>query len=99
MLASDKRLQQAVSPRPASTTIPEQARLKTVERLKKAAAAGYSHAQFNLARKYLHGEDVPRDQAEALKLLTRAAQQGYTPAQSLPGSGAVHGPWRAAGPG
>lgn len=85
MLASDKRLQQAVTPRPAGVTIPEQARRKTVERLQKAAASGFSHAQFNLARKYLHGEDVPKDRTEAVKLLTRAAQQGYTPAQSLLG--------------
>ena len=85
MLASDRRLQQAVTPRPASADIPEQARQKTMQRLQKAADAGFAHAQFNLARKFLHGEDVPKDQATAIKLLTRAARQGHSPAQSLLG--------------
>ena len=65
------------------SNIPEQARTRTLARLNKAAQAGFSHAQYNLAGKYLRGEDVPRDPATAEKWLTRAAEQGYAPAQSL----------------
>lgn len=85
MLSSDKRLRQATTPRADAGTVPEQTRRKTLARLNKAARAGYPHAQFNLAGKYIRGDDVPKDPGEAFKLLTRAAQQGFAPAQSLLG--------------
>ena len=85
LLGSDDRLRQAVTPRPGSVPVPEQARQKTRDRLEKAANAGFSHAQYNLAGKFLRGEDVPVDRAQALKWISRAAQQGYTPAQTLLG--------------
>lgn len=83
VLEADNRTRQAVVPRPASVKITEQARERTLQRLQKATAKGYPHAQYNLAGKYLRGEDVSKDPEEALKLLSGAAQKGYVPAQSL----------------
>jgi TPR repeat protein len=82
---SDPRPQQAITPRPESAKVPDQARQKTLARLKKAAAAGFPPAQYNLAGKFLRGEDTPKDMAAALKWLSRAAGQGYAPAQTLLG--------------
>jgi hypothetical protein len=86
ILETDTRLRQAVTPRPDSVRITEQARTKTLQRLRKSATSGFPHAQYNLAGKYLRGEDVPKDSAEAVKWLTRAAQQSYLPAQTLLGT-------------
>jgi TPR repeat protein len=83
--AADDRLRVAVTPRPPNIEVPEPARVKTLERLNKAASRGISHAQCNLAGKYLRGEDVPEDLSKAQKWLTKAAEQGYTPAQTLLG--------------
>lgn len=85
VLESDTRLRQAIAPRPDDIKVPEQARIRTLERFRKSASAGFPHAQYNLAGKYLRGEDLPKDASEALKWLTRAAQQGYVPAQTLLG--------------
>ena len=82
---SDARLQQAITPRPESVKVPDQAGKKTLARLRKAAAAGFPPAQYNLAGKLLRGEDTPKDRAAALKWLNRAAEQGYAPAQTLLG--------------
>jgi hypothetical protein len=82
---SDPRLEQAITPRPESVKVPDQARQKTLTRLKKAAAAGFPPAQYNLAGKFLRGEDTPKDTAAALKWLSRAAEQSYAPAQTLLG--------------
>lgn len=83
VLRGDARMRRAVTPQTEPSNIPEQARDRTLARLNKAAQAGFAHAQYNLAGKYLRGEDVPKDTANAQKWLTRAAEQGYAPAQSL----------------
>lgn len=83
LLAGDARTRRAVTPPADDSNIPEQARTRTLDRLTRAANAGFSHAQYNLAGKYLRGEDVPKDLGTAQKWLTRAAEQGYAPAQSL----------------
>ena len=82
---SDPRLQQAITPRPDSVNVPDQAGAKTLARLKKAAAAGFPRAQYNLAGKFLRSEDTPKDDAATLKWLIRMAEQGYAPAQTLLG--------------
>jgi uncharacterized protein len=46
------------------------------------AASGYANAQFQLGFLYRNGWGVPRDYAEALKWLRRAAAQGDRYAQS-----------------
>lgn len=83
VLDVDTRTRQAVTARKAHLKSTKQARARTLQRLRKATAAGYPHAQYNLAGKYLRGEDVEKSPEEARKLLARAAQQGYVPAQSL----------------
>lgn len=83
LLEADARTRRAVTPPPEASAIPEQARTRTLERLNRAAQAGFSHAQYNLAGRYLRGETVPKNLATAQKWLTRAAEQGYAPAQSL----------------
>lgn len=83
VLNGDARLRRALTQQSDAAEMPEQARTRTLARLNKAAQAGFPHAQYNLAGKYLRGETVPRDMATAQKWLTRAAEQGYAPAQSL----------------
>ena len=38
--------------------------------------------QFNLGRRYAVGEDIPQDDAEAIKWYRKAAEQGYPAAQN-----------------
>lgn len=83
VLETDTRTRQAGLPRPTRTKITEQARTRTLRRFQQAAAKGHPHAQYNLAGKYLRGEDLGKDTTQALNLLTSAAQKGYVPAQSL----------------
>lgn len=83
VLDIDPRTRQTVVARAPDVKITEQARSRTLQRLLQASAKGHPHAQYNLAGKYLRGEDVNKDPAEAQELLTRAAQQGFVPAQSL----------------
>lgn len=85
MLSEDRRLRDAMSPREDHPEMPASARLRTLERLQAAANDGFPHAQFNIAGKYLRGEDVPQDYQQAQKWLTKAAEQGYAPAQVLIG--------------
>lgn len=83
VLNGDARIRRALTQQPDAADIPELARTRTLERLNKAAQAGFPHAQYNLAGRFLRGETVPRDMAVAQKWLSRAAEQGYAPAQSL----------------
>jgi len=53
--------------------------------VQKNASQPIRPAQYNLAGKFLRGEDTPKDMAAALKWLSRAAEQGYAPAQTLLG--------------
>ena len=48
---------------------------------KKKAEAGDAEAQSNLGTMYILGEVVPRDTAEAVKWLRKAADQGNARAQ------------------
>lgn len=83
VLDGDTRIRRALAQQPDTADIPEKARARTLARLNKAAQAGFPHAQYNLAGTFLRGDIVPRDMAAAQKWLTRAAEQGYAPAQSL----------------
>ena len=83
LLESDPRLRRAVTPVAENTDIPEEARRRTLDRLARSAQAGFSHAQYNLAGRYLRGQGLPKDLETAQKWLTRAAEQGYAPAQSV----------------
>jgi tetratricopeptide (TPR) repeat protein len=51
--------------------------------LTRAAELGDAYSQDTLARQYLMGNGVPKDRDEAIKLLQKAADQGYAPAQQL----------------
>ena len=53
----------------------------TIEELRSAAERGHVDAQLDLARAYYHGEEVPRDYAEAIRWLTLAAKRGIFEAQ------------------
>lgn len=83
LLEADPRLRRAVMQGSESADMPEQARRRTVERLSRSAEAGFAHAQYNLASRYLRGDGLPKDMKTAQKWLTRSAEQGYAPAQSL----------------
>jgi hypothetical protein len=50
-------------------------------RLLAAAGNGEGEAQYRLWSAYSSGEDVMRDETEALKWLQRAAEQGHAEAQ------------------
>ena len=47
----------------------------------KLAAAGDTHAQYELGVRFAEGRNGPRDQAKAIEWLTKAADQNFPPAQ------------------
>ena len=51
----------------------------------KAAAQGYTHAEFNLGLLYYHGQGVPQDYAKAAYWDAKAAAQGNAQAEFLLG--------------
>ena len=56
-----------------------------LEELKLAAEQGAANAQFGLGQMYRMGEDVPQNDAEAVKWYRMAAEQGYAYAQYMLG--------------
>jgi hypothetical protein len=52
-----------------------------VERYQKAAAAGFAHAQYNLAEALVARRGVPPDPEKAIQLLRQLAERGYRPAE------------------
>ncbi|MDF1735058.1 MAG: ankyrin repeat domain-containing protein [Minwuia sp.] len=60
----------------------EQERLKSaVERYRKAADAGYAHAEYNLAKAIDEGKGTKKDPQKSAAILERLAKRGYQPAQ------------------
>lgn len=53
-----------------------------LETLSKAAQMGHPAAQYQLALKYLQGDSITQDDAQALNLLTQSADRGHAPAQT-----------------
>lgn len=49
----------------------------TIASLRVAAESGDRQAQFNLGRRFLRGQDVPKSQESAIYWLSRAAEQGH----------------------
>jgi TonB family protein len=49
--------------------------------LSEKAKAGDAAAEFELAKVYFEGHDIPKDDAQGLRLLERAARHGLAPAQ------------------
>lgn len=64
---------------------------QSIDRLEKFAEQGYGHAQFALAEMLLTGEGLPRDPVRGKELATKAALNGYLPAQLLLGAMAADG--------
>ena len=64
---------------------------QSIDRLEKFAEQGYGHAQFALAEMLYTGEGMPRDPIKAKELATKAALNGYLPAQLLLGALAADG--------
>lgn len=56
-----------------------------------ASYFGDSNAQYNLARLYLDGKGLARDQRQAARWLNLAAEKGHPPAQALLGQLLVNG--------
>lgn len=53
---------------------------KTVEMLKTRVKAGSDYAQYELALRHIAGKGVPKDEAEAIRLLRLSAASGYSKA-------------------
>jgi len=81
----------AARKRPPGTMIAAADSSQSVERLEKFAEQGYAHAQFALAEMMLTGEGPPRDPKRGTELATKAALNGYLPAQLLLGALAADG--------
>ena len=72
----------APTPSPAPTPKPAEVKLPAdMEQLRKEADAGKPEAQLAMGLKFLHGQGVNADRAEALKWLEKSANQGHGPAQ------------------
>jgi putative methionine-R-sulfoxide reductase with GAF domain len=59
---------------------------KSLPELRKLADQGDADAQWQMGLRYHNGEDVPRDDAQAMQWFLRAAEQGNVSAQSALGS-------------
>ena len=62
------------------------AQAKSLPELRKLAAQGDADAQWRLGVRYHNGEDVPRDDAQAMQWFLRAADQGHVTAQATLGA-------------
>jgi len=78
--ALDKRLPQ-ISPEEAKTQRTPQQAAKTLDRYQKAAAAGFVHAEYNLAEVLVDRRGITPDVDKAIALLRAIAERGYQPAQ------------------
>jgi len=74
---------QAPATNPPAATAIETASL---DQLRRMAESGDAGAQNSLGLRYVNGEGVKADEREAARWFTKAAEQGYTPAQSKLGS-------------
>jgi TPR repeat protein len=63
---------------PSITTVTED----KVAKLQREAQAGDPDAQYNLAYMYENGIGVPKNEAKALELYQKAADQGHSAAQN-----------------
>ena len=52
-----------------------------IKALRETAEQGDAAAQYDLGSMYFYGEEIPKDDAEAVKWLRKAAEQGYVEAQ------------------
>jgi GAF domain/Sel1 repeat/PilZ domain len=73
----------AVSAQPAAD---QRAAAKSLPELRKLADEGDADAQYQMGIRYHNGEDVPHDDAEAMRWFLRAAEQGNVTAQTALGS-------------
>jgi hypothetical protein len=64
----------------------QRAQAKSLPELRKLADQGDADAQWQMGLHYHNGEDVPRDDAQAMQWFLRAAEQGNVSAQSALGS-------------
>jgi hypothetical protein len=62
------------------------AQAKSLPELRKLAAQGDADAQWRLGVRYHNGEDVPRDDVQAMQWFLRAADQGHVTAQATLGA-------------
>jgi len=62
------------------------ARAKSLPDLRKLAGQGDADAQWQMGVRYHNGEDVPRDDAQAMQWFLRAAEQGHVTAQATLGA-------------
>ena len=78
---------QLLGPRAARAEAQQTAPVPTidVDSLRIVAERGFPGPQVMLGMKYLLGQDVPEDHAEAARWFLRAAEHGFAPAQSLIG--------------
>jgi uncharacterized protein len=59
---------------------------RSMSELRKVAAQGDADAQWQMGVRYHNGEDVPRDDAQAMQWFLRAAEQGHVIAQATLGA-------------
>jgi hypothetical protein len=70
----------------ASQTAAPVHRVRTLADLQKLAEQGDADAQWQLGVRYHNGEEVPRDDAQAVLWFFRAAEQGHSTAQATLGA-------------
>jgi TPR repeat protein len=64
----------------------QRAQARSLPELRKLAAQGDADAQWQLGVRYHNGEDVPRDDVQAMQWFLRAAEQGHVTAQATLGA-------------
>ena len=64
----------------------QRAQAKSLPDLRKLAGQGDADAQWQMGVRYHNGEDVPRDDVQAMQWFLRAAEQGHVTAQATLGA-------------
>jgi hypothetical protein len=70
----------------ALQTQPQRAQAQSLADLRKFADQGDAEAQYQMGVRFHNGEDVSRDDAQAMQWFLRAAEQGHVTAQSALGA-------------
>jgi hypothetical protein len=84
--ASQRSLVKAASTVSGQRSADQRAQAKSLPDLRKLADRGDADAQWQMGVRYHNGEDVPRDDVQAMQWFQRAADQGHVMAQGALGA-------------
>jgi hypothetical protein len=85
-VASQRSMVKVASTDSGQSAADQRALAKSLPALRKLAGQGDADAQWQIGVRYHNGEDVPRDDTQAMQWFLRAAEQGHVTAQATLGA-------------